>query len=305
MSVPETTIFLHTRTTTQKKNTSNHRVIVSPTTVIATSMLTRQQPLLYLVATAILGFYFDISLAFVSNRNNNHVTPFAVLAPSSLLLQSDNPRHWSSVVVDSTKPMMSKTTSSTTMSTTTALQADVGGGEAGVSMVLSVAQSDPALVAGFVMICMATSPYVLGVFLPRPLFQSFFVPIYKDDTKDDVEKARNAEIYWKLLYTTLGLYLTVQSFGEAVTMDLDPIDILKDSYIGWAVFYTIALIKIRYEAVELDILDNSRVGIQIWHALVVIVLWLSVAGNRGLITAFDLVFDWDKLVDVVYQLFGE
>ena len=55
----------------------------------------------------------------------------------------------------------------------------------------------------------------------------------------------------------------------------------------------------------ITILRNSRLGIQIWHALVVLLMWLSVVGNQGLINTFDVVFDWDKLVAVVYELFGQ
>ncbi|KAL7562536.1 hypothetical protein ACA910_015420 [Epithemia clementina (nom. ined.)] len=174
----------------------------------------------------------------------------------------------------------------------------------GLEGVTSVIQSDPALVAGFVMICMATFPYVLGIIYPGPLFNSFFIPIYKDETEQDVEKARDAEIYWKLMYATLGLFLTILAFGEAVTTDRNVIEILKDSYIGWAVFYTAATFKIKIEDEKFLMLRNSRVGIQIWHSLVVIVLWLSVAGSERLVHIFDVIFDWDKLVAVLTNIFG-
>jgi len=134
------------------------------------------------------------------------------------------------------------------------------------------------------MIAAACTPYVLGTTkLLKDFFnESFFLPIYNDDTA-----GREAEIGWKVRYATLGLALTTLMFLEVfVKAESDPVQILRDSYIAWAVFYTEATLKIRREATsDPPVLANpkGRAGIQIWHCLVVLVLWAdvseSVTGN--------------------------
>jgi hypothetical protein len=52
--------------------------------------------------------------------------------------------------------------------------------------------------------------------------------------------------------------------------------VLRDSYIAWAIFYTGAFLKIRREAKE-GIIAENPVGIQVWHFLVVFVLWADVS----------------------------
>ena len=121
----------------------------------------------------------------------------------------------------------------------------------------------------FVIFC-AVTPYTLGLFFPTFLFKSFFIPIYGDND----EAGRNAEIYWKLMYSTLGLILSTITFTEAI-LDNGTQEALRDNYVAWALFYTGAIIKIRYEA-HAGIVEVNRVGIQVWHSIVVISMLVSV-----------------------------
>ena len=121
----------------------------------------------------------------------------------------------------------------------------------------------------FVIFC-AVTPYTLGLFFPTFLFKSFFIPIYGDND----EAGRNAEIYWKLMYSTLGLVLSTITFTEAI-LDNGTQQALRDTYVAWALFYIGAIIKIRYEADE-GIVKVNRVGIQVWHSIVVISMLVSI-----------------------------
>eukprot|EP00560_Eucampia_antarctica_P004926 CAMPEP_0197833914 /NCGR_PEP_ID=MMETSP1437-20131217/20538_1 /TAXON_ID=49252 ORGANISM="Eucampia antarctica, Strain CCMP1452" /NCGR_SAMPLE_ID=MMETSP1437 /ASSEMBLY_ACC=CAM_ASM_001096 /LENGTH=144 /DNA_ID=CAMNT_0043438243 /DNA_START=284 /DNA_END=718 /DNA_ORIENTATION=+ len=133
---------------------------------------------------------------------------------------------------------------------------------------------------------MACFPYVIGL-ISDQLRSKFFFDIYKNDTEEDVVKARNAEIYWKLMYATLGLSLTVLQFVEVFVSKMSAIDILKDSLVVWAIFYTGAIVKIRYEATKLDMLNDNRFGIQLWHFFVVISMWGSAAHSPLLVKVFN------------------
>jgi hypothetical protein len=121
----------------------------------------------------------------------------------------------------------------------------------------------------FVIFC-AVTPYTLGLFFPTFLFKSFFLPIYGDND----EAGRNAEIYWKLMYATLGLVLSTITFTEAI-LDNGTQQALRDTYVAWALFYIGAIIKIRYEAGG-GIIKVNRVGIQVWHSIVVISMLVSI-----------------------------
>ena len=89
----------------------------------------------------------------------------------------------------------------------------------------------------------------LGIFFPDFFEDKFFLPIYKEN-----EEGRIAEIGWKVRYATLGLLLTALSAGEVIFFaDRGSVQVLRDSYILWAIFYTEALRKIRAEA-KADIL---------------------------------------------------
>mmetsp|Transcript_1980 Transcript_1980/g.7639 ORF Transcript_1980/g.7639 Transcript_1980/m.7639 type:complete len:84 (+) Transcript_1980:469-720(+) len=78
------------------------------------------------------------------------------------------------------------------------------------------------------------------------------------------------------MYATLGLSLTTLAVIEVFTTDRNAATILRDSYLLWSVFYTAAIIKIRVEATDFDIIAVNRFGIQLWHVLVVAVMWGSV-----------------------------
>mmetsp|Transcript_1057 Transcript_1057/g.1847 ORF Transcript_1057/g.1847 Transcript_1057/m.1847 type:complete len:208 (+) Transcript_1057:249-872(+) len=134
---------------------------------------------------------------------------------------------------------------------------------------LSMSNTDPDLVVGFVMIAMACTPYILGTVSSSAL--GLFAPLYNDN-----EEGKLAEIGWKVRYATLGLALTTLAFVEVYFADNDAAQILRDSYIVWAIFYTEATRKIRSEAMD-DILQGDRLFIQLWHVLVVIVLWADVS----------------------------
>ncbi|KAJ8602254.1 hypothetical protein CTAYLR_003633 [Chrysophaeum taylorii] len=128
-----------------------------------------------------------------------------------------------------------------------------------------------ALIVGYLMLLAAVSPYVLGLFFPQTLNEQFFLPIYKDDAV-----GRTAEIYWKLMYATLGILLTTLAVVEVFTTNVSAAQLLRDTYLLWATFYTAATVKIRVEATRLNIIDVNRFGIQLWHSLVVLVMWASV-----------------------------
>jgi hypothetical protein len=140
-----------------------------------------------------------------------------------------------------------------------------------------------ALVVAFGMICAACAPYVVGLFFPRLLDKLFFLPVYTND-----KAGRKAEIYWKLMYATLGLSLTTLGFVEVFFTDRSPTAILKDSYVLWSLFYTAAIIKIRYEATRLKIIAENRVFIQLWHSLVVLVMYAAVFGNPLFVYIYNL-----------------
>lgn len=140
---------------------------------------------------------------------------------------------------------------------------------------LSMGSSDLDLVVGFVTIAAACTPYVLGTIFPTFFNDGFFLPVYNAD-----ESGRVAEIGWKVRYATLGLALTTLTFLEVYYGDKEAVGVLRDSYILWAIFYTEATRKIRSEArADPPILANpsGRLGIQLWHSLVTIVLWADVS----------------------------
>ena len=137
------------------------------------------------------------------------------------------------------------------------------------------------LAFGMFVIFMAVTPYAIGLFFPRFLFKNFFLPVYGDND----EAGRRAEIYWKLMYATLGLALTAVGFTETILEDFDAFRALRDSYVVWALFYIAAIIKIRYEA-DKEIIQENRLGIQLWHSFVVIALLIDVGLRPGILDLF-------------------
>jgi hypothetical protein len=162
------------------------------------------------------------------------------------------------------------TTATTTSTTSTASTSS--------STALSAAAPDVDLVVGFGTIAAACTPYFLGLVFKDFFNDSFFLPVYAND-----DEGRIAEIGWKVRYATLGLALTTLAFLEVYLFpENDPARILKDSYIVWAIFYTEATRKIRAEATsDPPILSDpsfgGRLGTQVWHLLVVLVLWADVS----------------------------
>ena len=156
------------------------------------------------------------------------------------------------------------------------------------STLICLEGDDADLILGMIMIAAACTPYVLGIFFPK-LRDNFFLPVYKNSTVleeegKDITLSREAEITWKLMYATLGLLLTVLAFGEVVLLERrDAPEVLRDCYIVWAFFYTFAIAKIRTEALPpLEILAvENRFCIQLWHSIVVVVMWISVGSGPG------------------------
>lgn len=136
------------------------------------------------------------------------------------------------------------------------------------------AAPDADLVVGYVTIAAACTPYVLGVIFPDFFEDKFFLPIYKNN-----EEGRAAEIGWKVRYAALGLALTTLIASEVIFFqERRAADILRDSYVAWALFYTEATRKIRSEAKSGVLKDpEDRAGIQLWHSFVVLVLWADVS----------------------------
>lgn len=130
---------------------------------------------------------------------------------------------------------------------------------------------DADLVVGFATIVAACTPYVVGVFLPKAV-AGLFSPIYKDN-----KAGRDAEIGWKVRYAALGLALTILVAAEVLwDPEQDIVDTLRDCYVVWGIFYTEATRKIRSEAKQGILALDNRFGIQLWHSLVVIILWADV-----------------------------
>ena len=155
------------------------------------------------------------------------------------------------------------------------------------STLICLQSSDADLVLGMIMIAAACTPYLLGLFSPK-LRDNFFLPVYKNATVleeegKDITLAREAEIMWKLKYATLGLLLTLLAFGEVVLLEgRGAVEVLRDCYVVWAFFYTFAIYQIRREALPpLEILAENRFFIQLWHSLVVVVMWISVGSSPG------------------------
>jgi hypothetical protein len=71
------------------------------------------------------------------------------------------------------------------------------------------------------------------------------------------------------MYSTLGLVLSTITFTEAI-LDNGTQQVLCDNFAAWALFY-IGAIK-----AELGIIKVNRVGIQVWHSIVVISMLVSV-----------------------------
>mmetsp|Transcript_7349 Transcript_7349/g.8540 ORF Transcript_7349/g.8540 Transcript_7349/m.8540 type:complete len:242 (-) Transcript_7349:25-750(-) len=129
------------------------------------------------------------------------------------------------------------------------------------------------LSVGFITIACAASPYALSLLFPSTTEDAFFLPMYVKG-----EAGRRAEIQWKNRYSTLGLALAALSFFEVMSGESDPSQVLKDSYILWAIFYTDAALKVRREATaKPKIFIGERVGVQAWHIFVAVALWADVS----------------------------
>jgi hypothetical protein len=131
---------------------------------------------------------------------------------------------------------------------------------------------DPDLIVGYGVIAAACLPYTLSLFFENFFFDKFFLPLYPD-----TEEGREAEVGWKVRYASLALALTTFVAGEVLwDPQRDIVETLRDSYVVWALFYTEAIRKIRSEA-ESGLLQENRLGIQLWHSFVVIVLWADLS----------------------------
>jgi hypothetical protein len=135
------------------------------------------------------------------------------------------------------------------------------------------------------------SPYIFQLISSEPL--GFFLANYYggqdiDELQEDglsdeeievlVESGRVAEVKWKVRFAALGLAITTIAFFE-VNDGVDAVRVLRDSYIAWGVFYLEATRLIREQALaEPSILKiESRLGIQVWHLLVTLLLWASIS----------------------------
>jgi hypothetical protein len=142
-----------------------------------------------------------------------------------------------------------------------------------------------AFTAGYWTLFAALTPYLLGLLFPTFFNKNFFLPVYTDD-----KVGRQAEIYWKLMYAVLGLALTTLSYVEITVLGTkDAVQILRDSYCLWAIFYTAATIKIRIEATRMHILRENRLFIQLWHSLLMIVMWASASESILLIRIWNAI----------------
>mmetsp|Transcript_11649 Transcript_11649/g.17932 ORF Transcript_11649/g.17932 Transcript_11649/m.17932 type:complete len:239 (-) Transcript_11649:121-837(-) len=151
--------------------------------------------------------------------------------------------------------------------------------------------STEGLTFGWIVICAAMTPYVIQLVAPQPL--GFFLANYyggqdiaelKEDGYTDeqiehlVESGRVAEVDWKVRFAALCLAVTTIAFFE-VNDGVDAVRVLRDSYIAWGIFYVEATRLIREQALEEPSIlkRESRLGIQVWHVLVTILLWASIS----------------------------
>ena len=146
---------------------------------------------------------------------------------------------------------------------------------------------DPDLLVGFITIIAACTPYFLALIFPSFINEEFFLPVYEDN-----EDGREAEIGWKVRYATLALLLTSLTAGEVLFFpDRGSVAILRDCYLLWAVFYTEATRKIRWEAKNRILKVKNRFGIQLWHSIVVVILWADVSASPTATFVIDFLKD--------------
>eukprot|EP00553_Chaetoceros_curvisetus_P007133 CAMPEP_0204612310 /NCGR_PEP_ID=MMETSP0717-20131115/397_1 /ASSEMBLY_ACC=CAM_ASM_000666 /TAXON_ID=230516 /ORGANISM="Chaetoceros curvisetus" /LENGTH=188 /DNA_ID=CAMNT_0051624331 /DNA_START=380 /DNA_END=949 /DNA_ORIENTATION=- len=140
--------------------------------------------------------------------------------------------------------------------------------------------AEGSLAFGYAIITCAVLPYFLQILFPKLLNKTFFMPVYRQDKDEAVQKA---EIGWKTRYSTLAFALTTLNVFEVLVVPpevLSPAKVLRDSYFLWIIFYLEATRKIRAEA-EQGLLAKNRLGSQVWHLTVVALLAVTLLAKEG------------------------
>jgi len=151
----------------------------------------------------------------------------------------------------------------------------------------TVDMTDP-LTAGVAVICMAATPYVLGLFSK---WMASKLQVYKTSTSDERLKAYVAESNWVNMYVALALSLTLFQWIEVQYLGKKSAEeVLKESFFVWSIFYTLAFIKVRIENHH-GMLKDKGFGIQAWHSFVVVSMWAAIFGSEFLCKAMNAFFN--------------
>eukprot|EP00555_Chaetoceros_dichaeta_P004708 CAMPEP_0198253876 /NCGR_PEP_ID=MMETSP1447-20131203/4260_1 /TAXON_ID=420782 /ORGANISM="Chaetoceros dichaeta, Strain CCMP1751" /LENGTH=134 /DNA_ID=CAMNT_0043939719 /DNA_START=362 /DNA_END=766 /DNA_ORIENTATION=- len=116
------------------------------------------------------------------------------------------------------------------------------------------------------------------------MYKFMFRHTYKDEPTlaaegIDIDLPLRAEVTWTNMYSSVGFFITLAAFVEAShPIKLDAAGVLQDSFLIWAIFYILAVIKLRKEDVVLKIVDfdGNRLPAQAWHITVATLLLFCV-----------------------------
>ena len=150
---------------------------------------------------------------------------------------------------------------------------------------------DSPLTAGMAVLCMATTPYVLGLFSK---YCASKLLVYDTSTSDKRLAAYKEETYWVCMYNALALSLTLFQFWKvSMNPNISSEEVLKESFFVWAIFYTLAWVKIHIENTK-DLLStnqNGVNGIQSWHLFVALSMWAAIAGSQYFVGFMNTFFN--------------
>ena len=150
-----------------------------------------------------------------------------------------------------------------------------------------VDMTDP-LTAGVAVICMAATPYVLGLFSK---WMASKLRVYKTTTSEDRLKAYVAESNWVNMYVALALSLTLFQWIEVQYLGKKSAEeVLRESFFVWSIFYTLAFVKVHTENSQ-NMLDENGFGIQAWHSFVVVSMWAAIFGSEFFVEAMNSFFN--------------
>eukprot|EP00571_Detonula_confervacea_P003745 CAMPEP_0172320032 /NCGR_PEP_ID=MMETSP1058-20130122/39431_1 /TAXON_ID=83371 /ORGANISM="Detonula confervacea, Strain CCMP 353" /LENGTH=213 /DNA_ID=CAMNT_0013035209 /DNA_START=33 /DNA_END=674 /DNA_ORIENTATION=+ len=134
---------------------------------------------------------------------------------------------------------------------------------------------DADLVAGFIIVACAKTPYILEPLDPFKILTNKFVDTFTND-----EEGKKAEIGYKTRLAALGVAITALAFYEVYFVEeTNAATILRDSYVIWALYYTECTRVLRDLATRQPPVyaSDNRSFSQALHLIVSLVLWLDVS----------------------------